>query len=197
MPWEFFHEIGRKIIHITILIVLVLFFAIKNQAGQQAALLFLVALLIFFLVLEYFRLELNFKLPFFHQFIRPKEQYRIYGVIFFLSSTIIAFAVFDTAIALAALLMTTFGDMAAAIAGKKYGTTILFKNKTVVGFASELVTNLIVAVLISLAFTINIYIPIIMAFAATITETLVDELDDNLIVPVVSGFVGQLLVFLV
>lgn len=197
MPWEFFHEIGRKIIHITILIVLVLFFAIKNQAGQQAALLFLVALLIFFLVLEYFRLELNFKLPFFHQFIRPKEQYRIYGVIFFLSSTIIAFAVFDMAIAVAALLMTTFGDMAAAIAGKKYGTTILFKNKTVVGFASELVTNLIVAVLISLAFTINIYIPIIMAFAATITETMVDELDDNLIVPVVSGFVGQLLVFLV
>ena len=197
MPWEFFHEIGRKIIHITILIVLVIFFAIKNQAGQQAALLFLVALLIFFLVLEYFRLELSFKLPFFHQFIRPKEQYRVYGVIFFLSSTIIAFAVFDTAIAVAALLMTTFGDMAAAIAGKKYGTTLLFKNKTVVGFASELVTNLIVAVVISLAFTINIYIPIIMAFAATITETLVDELDDNLIVPVVSGFVGQLLVFLV
>ena len=61
MPWEFFHEIGRKIIHITILIVLVLFFAIKNQAGQQAALLFLVALLIFFLVLEYFRLELNLR----------------------------------------------------------------------------------------------------------------------------------------
>src|SRR3989338_5062408 len=197
MPWEFFHEIGRKIIHITILIVLVLFFAIKNQAGQQAALLFLVALLIFFLVLEYFRLELNFKLPFFHQFIRPKEQYRIYGVIFFLSSTIIAFAVFDTAIAVAALLMTTFGDMAAAIAGKKYGTTILFKNKTVIGFASELVTNLIVAVLISLVFAINIYILIIMAFVATITETLVDELDDNLIVPVVSGFVGQILVFLV
>ena len=197
MPWEFFHEIGRKIIHITILIVLALFFAIKNRAGQQAALLFLVGLLIFFLILEYFRLELNFKLPFFHQFIRPKEQYRVYGVIFFLSSTIVAFAVFDTAIALAALLMTTFGDVAAAIAGKQYGTTILFKNKTVVGFASELMTNLIVAVLISLVFTINIYIPIIMAFVATITETLVDELDDNLIVPVVSGFVGQLLVFLV
>ena len=197
MPWEFFHEMGRKIIHITILIVLALFFAIKNRAGQQAALLFLVGLLIFFLILEYFRLELNFKLPFFHQFIRPKEQYRVYGVIFFLSSTIVAFAVFDTAIALAALLMTTFGDVAAAIAGKQYGTTILFKNKTVVGFASELMTNLIVAVLISLVFTINIYIPIIMAFVATITETLVDELDDNLIVPVVSGFVGQLLVFLV
>jgi len=197
MTWEFFHEVGRKIIHITILIVLALFFAIKNQAGQQIALLFLVGILIIFLILEYLRLELNFKLPFFHQFIRPKEQYRVYGVIFFLSSTIIAFAVFDTAIALAALLMTTFGDMAAAIAGKKYGTAILFRNKTVAGFMSELATNLIVAVGISLVFITNIYIPIIMAFVATITETLVDELDDNLIVPVVSGFVGQILVFLI
>ena len=93
--------------------------------------------------------------------------------------------------------MTTFGDMAAAIAGKKYGTTIIFKNKTAVGFIAELVTNLIVAVIISLTFTINIYIPIIMAFAATITETLVDELDDNLIVPIVSGFIGQIILFLI
>ena len=119
MTWKFFHEIGRKIIHITILIVLVLFFAIKKQTGQQIALLFLVGILIIFLILEYLRLELNFKLPFFHQFIRPKEQYRVYGVIFFLTSTIIALAVFDVPIALAALLMTTFGDVSAAIAGKR------------------------------------------------------------------------------
>ena len=65
MTWEFFHEVGRKIIHITILIVLALFFAIKNQAGQQIALLFLVGILIIFLILEYLRLELNFKLPFY------------------------------------------------------------------------------------------------------------------------------------
>lgn len=196
MVWEFFHEIGRKIIHLTILVVLALYFIIKEQAGQQIALLFIVGLLIVFLVMEYMRLELNYKLPFFHQFIRPKEEYRVYGVIFFLSATIISFAVFDTAIALAAILMTTFGDMAAAIAGTKYGTTILFRNKTLVGFVAELAANLVIAVIISLTFSINIYILILMAFAATATETLVDELDDNLIVPIVSGFLGQLLVFL-
>ncbi|MBW2975912.1 hypothetical protein KY347_00540 [Candidatus Woesearchaeota archaeon] len=193
MAWEFFHEVGRKIIHMTILIVLLIYFAIKNQSGQQAALLFLVALLLVFVILEYFRLDHNFKLPFFHRFIRPKEEYRIYGVVFFLSSTVIALAVFDTPIALAALLMTAFGDMSAAIAGKKYGTTMLFRDKTVVGFVTELITNLIVAVIISLAFSINIYIPIIMAFAATIAETMVDELDDNLVVPLTSGFLGQIL----
>ena len=195
MVWEFFHEIGRKIIHLTILVVLALFFIIRDQAGQQAALLFIVGLLIIFLVMEYLRLELNYKLPFFHQFIRPKEEYRVYGVIFFLSATVICFAVFDTAIALAAILMTTFGDMAAAIVGTKYGTTILFRNKTLIGFVAELAANLIVAVAISLTFSINIYILILMAFAATATETVVDELDDNLIVPIVAGFIGQVLLF--
>ena len=193
MKGYFFNEIGRKIIHIIILIALMLFFAIKNQAGQQAAFLFLVAVLVIFLILEYFRLELNIKLPVLHKFIRPKDEYRHYGVIFFLTSTIIALAVFDTAIALAALLMTTFGDMSAAIAGKRYGTTILFRNKTVVGFVTELITNLIIAIIISLLFSINIYIPIIMAFVATATETIIDEMDDNLVVPIASGFIGQIL----
>ena len=197
MAWNFFHEIIRKTMHITILIVLIIYFATKNQLGQPTALIFLVALLIIFLILEYFRLELNFKIPFFHKFIRPKEEYKPYGVIFFLSSTIIVLAVFDTSIALAALLMTTFGDMSAAIAGKKYGTTILFRNKTVVGFVTELITNLIVAVIISLIFSINIYILIIMAFAATSTETIIDELDDNLTVPIVSGFIGQILLLII
>ena len=193
MALENIHKITRKIMRITILIALLIYFAIKNQSGQQAALLFLVALLLVFIIMEYLRLDLNFKLPFFHYFIRPKEEYRVYGVIFFLSSAIIALAVFDASIALAALLMVAFGDMSAAIAGKKYGTTMIFRNKTVVGFVTELITNLIVAVIISLSFSINIYIFIIMAFTATITETMVDELDDNLVVPIVSGFIGQIL----
>ena len=94
MVWGLFHEIGRKIIHITIIIVLVSFFVIQNslvgagytaELAKQLALLSLVALLILFLVLEYFRLELGWKMPFFSQFIKPKEEHRMYGVIFFLS----------------------------------------------------------------------------------------------------------------
>src|SRR3989338_6326618 len=103
MAWGFVHEIGRKIIHITILIVLAAYFLIQDSlisAGysaalsKQVALLFLLALLILFLVREYFRLELGWKMPFFSQFIRPKEQNRMYGVIYFLSATVISLAVF-------------------------------------------------------------------------------------------------------
>ena len=77
MVWGLFHEIGRKIIHITILIVLIIYNVIQNSYGKQLALLFLVALLILFLILEYFRLELEWKMPFFSQFIRAKEPHRM------------------------------------------------------------------------------------------------------------------------
>lgn len=204
MVWGFFHEIGRKIIHITILIVLAAYFFIqrnlisagKSEAlAKQLALLFLVALLIIFLILEYFRLELNWKMPFFSQFIRPKEQNKMYGVIYFLSATIISLAVFDYKIALAALLMTTFGDMVAALVGKRYGNTLIYRNKTWAGVLAEFVVNLIVGFFILVNLPGYIYIVLGMASVATIVETLVDELDDNLLIPIFSGFVGQIIFF--
>jgi len=200
MMWGLFQEIGRKIIHITILIVLAAYFFIEesligagysNAVAKQVALLFLVGVLVLFLILEYFRLELGWKMLFFSQFIRSKEQHRMFGVVYFLAATIISLAVFNHKIALAALLMTTFGDMVAALAGKKYGTTLIYRNKTWAGFLGELTTNLIVGFLI----LSNIYVIIGMAFVATIVETLVDELDDNLLIPLFSGFVGQIILF--
>ena len=200
MVWSFFHEIGRKIIHITILIVLAAYFIIQDSmvsAGytavlaKQVALLSLVALLIIFLILEYLRLELGWRMPFFSQFIRPKEQNRMYGVIYFLSATIISLAVFNKEIALAALLMTTFGDMVAALIGKKYGTTLIYRNKTWAGFLAEMGTNLVVGFLV----LDSIYVILGMAIVATVVETLVDELDDNLLIPILSGFAGQIIIF--
>lgn len=204
MVWGFFHEIGRKIIHITILVVLAAYFFIQNKLidlgytailAKQVALLFLVALLIVFLILEYLRLELGWKMPFFSQFIRPKEQNRMYGVIYFLSATIISLAVFDYKIALAALLMTTFGDMIAALVGKRYGTTLIYRNKTWAGFFGEIITNLIVGFIVLRELNGAIYIIIGMALVATIVETLVDELDDNLLIPIFSGLAGQIILF--
>ena len=200
MVWGVLHEIGRKIIHITILIVLAAYFVIQDnlvgagkspELARQVSLLFLVALLIIFLVLEYLRLELNWKIPLFSQFIRPKEQDRMYGVVYFLAGTIISLAVFNSKIALAALLMTTFGDMAAALIGRRFGTNLVYRNKTWAGFFGELGVNLIVGFLV----LDSIYIILAMALVATIVETLVDELDDNLLIPIFSGFIGQIIFF--
>ena len=110
---------------------------------------------------------------------------------YFLSATVISLAVFEHKVALAALLMTTFGDMMAALVGRKYGTTLIYKNKTWAGFIGELIVNLVVGFLI----LDRIYVILGMAIVATLVETLVDELDDNLIIPIFSGFVGQVILF--
>lgn len=191
MTWSFARELGRKAIHLLILAVLGAFFFIEQRYTTKVALLFLVLLLIIFLIFEYFRLELGWKMPLFSQFIRPKEQDKMYGIIFFLSATIIALAVFDTRIALAALLMTAFGDLVAALVGKRWGTTLIFRNKTLIGSVSELFVNL----LVGFALLSNIYVIIGMAITATGVETLVDELDDSLLIPIFAGFVGQIIYY--
>ncbi len=196
MEWDFVNEVGRKLIHLLILLVLIGYFLIKNSLGQQVALVSLVALLIIFLISEFFRLELGWKMPFFSAFIRPKEQNRMFGVIYFISATVICLAVFDPIIALSALLMTTFGDLMAALIGKRYGTTLIFRNKTIVGFIAGLITNITVAMAMAFIFSINFYVLFVMALVATVVEILSDELDDNLMVPIFSGFVGQIITFM-
>ena len=55
--------------------------------------------------------------------------------------------------------------------------------------------NLIVGFIVLVNLPGYIYIVIGMASVATIVETLVDELDDNLLIPLFSGFAGQIILF--
>jgi len=193
MTWPLLTEIKRKAFHLLILLVLIGYVFIEKVYGKQTALISLVGLLMLFLIAEYFRLELGFRMPLFDGIIRPKERERYYGVVYFISAAIICLAVFDFRIALAALLMTTFGDMTAALIGKKYGTTTIFKNKTLTGTLAGLGVNILVGFFVLLN-SYNVYIIIAMAFVAAIVEAFVDELDDNLLIPLFAGFIGQMLV---
>ena len=186
------HELRRKAMHAAILLIIILYSILEKSVSKQIALFTLVFILLFLLVTEFIRLELNIELPIVKQLIKAKEERRMHSAVYFLSATIISLAVFDFRIALAALLMTVFGDMSAAIVGQRFGKALLFKNKTLSGCLTELVINLIVGLII----LNNIYVIIAMAFTATIVETFVSELDDNLFVPLFAGFVGQLLFFL-
>ncbi|MBW2989001.1 phosphatidate cytidylyltransferase [Candidatus Woesearchaeota archaeon] len=193
MAWTFLHELKRKAIHVTILLIILLYSLLEKNISKQMSLFVLVFILLFILLMEYIRLELNIEIPVLQQIIRAKEERRMHGATYFLSATIISLAVFDFRIALAALLMAVFGDMFAAIIGHRFGKTLLFKNKTLSGCLAELVINLIVGLIV----LNNIYIITSMAFTATIVESFVSELDDNLFVPLFAGFVGQLLFFLI
>ncbi|MBI2130747.1 hypothetical protein HYU10_03180 [Candidatus Woesearchaeota archaeon] len=191
MAWLIVNELLRKATHIIVLLILFVYASIEKSYSKQAALFFVLGLLGLLLIVEYLRLELGWRIGFINRIIRPKEEHRLCGAVYFLIATVIALGVLDFRIAVAALLMTTFGDMVASIAGKTIGNTLIYRSKTWAGFLSELAVNFAVGI----AVLNNIYIIIGMTAVATVAEVLVEELDDNLIIPLFAGFAGQLIKF--
>jgi len=186
---EIVFEFLRKAVHlVSILIVLIYEFF-----GKEAVLWVLISFLIIMLCLDYFRLEHNLKIPFFHTMYRENEANRLGGHIFFSLGAITVIALCSKEIAYAAVLMTTFGDMAATLIGKFYGKKRVFyrifkNNKSIEGSVSEFIVDFMIGMLI----LGDPLISLVMAFVATLTETAVNKIDDNLVVPIFCGFFGQL-----
>lgn len=213
MSWNFKKEIIRKSIHLLSILFLSIYVFFTEAINHKIALLILSFILIILLELEYARIEIGAKIPLIKklwEYRREKEKENLGGEIYFLIGAIICLAIFDKRIATAAILMTTFGDMAAAIIGTKFGKTWIpfLKNKAVEGIIAEFIVNLIIGFLILRNYIdgrmwwTNSFVPsgepfwliiIVMALTATIVETVVHKLDDNLLVPVFAGFNGEII----
>ena len=210
MELTFKKELARKFVHFLSLFILLIYFVAADYFNSQTALLILVLILIIFLELEYFRIEIPKKIPILNKIWRyvrrDKEKDKLGGDVFFLIGGILALAIFDTRIAIAAILMTTFGDMAAALIGKRFGKIWLSEDRALEGITAEFFVDLVIGYFVflrsslfnfSLVFNWQIWILIIiMAVTATFVETIVRKLDDNLLIPIFSGFSGQLALIL-
>ncbi|HID20135.1 MAG TPA: CTP--2,3-di-O-geranylgeranyl-sn-glycero-1-phosphate cytidyltransferase [Methanophagales archaeon] len=184
-------ELQRKVVHVTSLLIVVGYYILP----KEAVLLIMTVFLILFLEIEFVRIDLKLKLPFFHKLYRAKEEDRLSGNVFFLIGAIIAVSVFSKEIAIAAILMTTFGDASAAIFGKRFGRTWIpkLKNRAVEGCMAEFVVDL----LIGFVFLRSWLVILVMAGTATIVETVVNRIDDNLLIPLFSGFNAQILTYII
>ena len=184
-------ELQRKVVHVTSLLIVIGYFLLP----KEAVLLIMTLFLILFLEIEFVRIDLKLKLPLFQKLYRDKEQDRLSGNVFFLIGAIIAVSVYSREIALAAVLMTTFGDASAALFGKRFGRTWIpwCKNRAVEGCMAEFLVDLLIGII----FLDSWLVILVMAGTATIVETIVNEIDDNLIIPVFSGFNAQILTYLI
>jgi len=190
------HEIGRKAIHLTSLVIIFIYI----YFGKSIVLSFMTIVLVIFLSVEYFRIEWGFKLPVLDRFLRAHEKHVFGGEIFFMIGAFIAISVFTKEIAITAILMTTFGDMAGALFGKTFGRRRIpkFKNKTIEGSLSEFFVNILLGCIVFIYAAPQGYlhpeiIIMIMASTATIVETVVNKIDDNLLIPIFAGSAGELL----
>lgn len=201
--WGFREEFSRKLMHLLAGAVIIAHAFLSQTFDEKAALLVLSAVLIVLLELEYIRIELRQKisfLSFWWDLKREKEKNALGSDAFFLLGAIICFAAFDYKIAIIALLMTIFGDMAAALIGTRFGKHWIpkIKDKSWEGALAELAVNIIVGIVIANLFSIPnaIAITIIMALTATFIETIAHKIDDNLLIPIFSGFNGQIALLL-
>ncbi len=196
---RFSKEVLRKLLHLSMLLIIFGYGFLLNNFSERIAILALTAVLLILLEIEYFRIDYQNKKTeeinklFVRYLLRRHEANNLVGATFFCISTIISFSAYDYSIAFLSLLLAVFGDTAAAIIGTLYGSKKIFRNKSYAGTLSGLLTNLITGFIVIPDLPI-IFIP--MALTATIVEMLTKKLDDNLTVPLFSGFIGQLIVFL-
>jgi dolichol kinase len=210
MKWEVKKEIVRKIPHMLSILLLVLYVFV-GQFSHRFALFLFTLILVIILLIEFFRLDGKKKSKFFQyfsRFRRPKEKDHVGGEVFYMLGAIIALAVFDFRVAITAIAMTIFGDIAAALIGKPFGKHKIFGGKkswegTLAGFA----VNFLIGCLFlrdtignALWFMYGVHpfgqplwpVIIVMAVTASLIEVVVEKMDDNLMVPVFSGFAGQI-----
>jgi len=186
--YSFVNELLRKGIHLTsILIVLVYAFY-----GKQVVLTLLISYLVLILIIEHFRLDRGLELPFVKHLFRQKEISNIGSHVFFTLGALVAVSVFSKEVAYAAILMTTFGDMSAALVGRKIGRHRLSSGKSIEGCAAEIFVD----VLIGYIFLSSLPLALLMAFTATLVETFFVNIDDNLTIPVFSGFVVETFLYI-
>jgi phytol kinase len=204
---NFKRELARKFVHLLSVLILVIYYFASDFFSVKIALMILVFILMIFLEFEYFRIETGNKIPILGEIWkymrRDKEKGKVGGDVFFIVGSILVLAIFDLKIAMVAMLMTTFGDMAAALIGKKYGKHWLkhLKERAWEGILAEFFVDVFVGIMVffwgfwnnpALFYNWHLWIVIgIMSLTATIVETLIYKMDDNLIIPVFSGFNGQ------
>lgn len=214
MAWTYLHEVARKGVHLLSTLFIIIYILASAFFGHKIGLLVLAFVLVVFLEIEYVRVEMKTKIPIIShlwRLKRSKEQDQLGGEVFFLIGTIICLAIFDVRVAITAVLMTTFGDMVAALVGKKFGKHKLlkFKKRSWEGTIAELIVNLIVGYLFMRTIVNGSIwwlggswgapiwpVIIVMAVTATIVEVIVHKFDDNLLIPIFTGFNGQIMLLI-
>lgn len=178
-------EIGRKLIHLSSLLIVLMYWSF----GKDFTISFLIIYLVIVLIIEYLRIDRNIRFPYLHSRLRKKEKGRYSGNLFFTIGAIVVISAFSKDVACAAILITTFADSAAAITGKIIGKhPINNHSKSLEGTVAAFIVSLLTTyILIE-----NPLVVITMSLAATITELESINTDDNLMIPVISGFTGYI-----
>ena len=179
----------RKLWHLFGGIIPLIYLFILRERGT--VLFFLAPILLGFLLFDILRLknaELNERIfNYLSTIILEKDRNQLSGSTYFLLSSFITILLFKREIAVVAILFMSLGDTVAAIIGNRFGKTAIF-GKTLEGSLGCFIFCFFVSL-----FFFDIWVSLGGALTASLIEILPLRLDDNLLIPPVSGAVLTLL----
>ncbi len=186
-------HIGRKVYHLAGgLGLLSLYFVLT----RDQALLFYAGLFLLVLTLDLIRLNVpsmnRIVLTKFSSFIRPNEEHRLTGTGPYVLGIGLSLYLYRMDIAAAAVCFLAFGDVAATTIGERYGRTKI-GNKSLEGSLAFVAAAVSAGLLLPLVgITVAPLVILFGVIAAAGVELLPLPLNDNLVIPLVSGGVMTL-----
>ena len=180
-------EIFRKAIHIfNIIIPLFHIYIFKNKIDM---IIFLSAMLIFCFFIEIFRNKNTFISKFFEEYLSFmmrsfEKQGSLTGSTWVFVGALSTIILIPQPFSLLALFFLAFGDTLAALVGLKF-PFIKIRNKTLSGSLACFIMCLFIGLILN--FEISSEIILIGAFTATIVELISIKINDNILIPVLSG----------
>ena len=190
-------EIFRKVIHIfNIIIPLFHIYILKDKIDM---IIFLSAMVIFCFFIEIFRSQSSFISKFFEKYLffmmrSFEKQGSLTGSTWVFVGALITIILVPQPFSLLALFFLAFGDTLAALVGMRF-PFIKIGNKTLSGSLACFIMCLSVGLILN--FEVNLKIILIGAFTATIAELIPIKINDNFLIPVLSGcamYLGSIIV---
>jgi len=186
-------HIGRKLYHLLGGLSLLSLYYIL---GRERALLFYAVFFILVLAMDVARLSIpalnQFVFERFSSFIRQSEEHKLTGTPPYILGIGLSLLLFSPGIATAAVCFLAFGDVSASAIGEQYGKTKI-RDKSLEGTAAFVIACMFAGLFL---FLMGISVsPGIMALgivAAAGVELFPLPINDNLVIPLISGGVMQL-----
>ncbi|MEK6963352.1 MAG: hypothetical protein AABX70_02910 [Nanoarchaeota archaeon] len=183
-------ELKRKLLHVGWIVLALFSWWALPLYGIGVVMLILVELLGVLLLFDFLRVE--WKWPLLQGIMRDKEDLMFCGATTGMLGVIVCFALLDPGIACLATLCMGVGDLVAGIVRMKWGKHLFLKKTWEDFVAGAIASSAACLLLVPSPFLI---IP--MTLAAQLAENAVSVLDDNLVMVLTAGLMGQLMLVLI
>ena len=182
-------EISRKFLHIFSLIIPLSYLWIFKEKSLVLDLLLILSF--FSILIEFFRFKVelinNIFKKFFNFMLRKNElKGSITGATWLIIGNLITVYLYPIYVAVPALIFLSIGDSFAALFGQRI-PKLKVGNKSIIGTLAGIFSSLSIALLVNQI--LPTYVIVIGAVTAMLVELIPSPLNDNLTIPILSGFI--------